>query len=109
MSRTGRLTMRSGMNGLMGVALAATALAAGAEPAPMPNLSPGMLPGTPSLDLRLRAEHADNDSAVQTEEAQATTLRARLGFTTVPWSGFDLRLEYEGVSALDKYDYNTTL
>jgi hypothetical protein len=65
--------------------------------------------GTPTLDLRLRTEHADNDSLVQTEESTASTARLRLGFTTGKWNDLDLGVEYEGVSAVDKHDYNSTL
>jgi hypothetical protein len=99
--------MRPGSSWLALAALVGTTLAAAAEPAPA--TPSAMLPGTPSLDLRLRTEHADNESATQLRDSTATTLRARLGFTTAQWNDFDLRLEYEGVSAVDKYDYNTTL
>jgi hypothetical protein len=68
-----------------------------------------LMGGTPSLDLRLRAEHVDNDSTVQTEESTASTARLRLGFTTGKWNALDLGVEYEGVSAVDKHDYNSTL
>jgi hypothetical protein len=68
-----------------------------------------LMGGTPSLDLRLRTEHADNESATQTLDSTATTVRTRLGFTTGKWNDFDLGVEYEGVSAVDKYEYNSTL
>jgi len=68
-----------------------------------------LMGGTPSLDFRMRTEHADNESAVQTQDSTATTVRARLGFTTGRWNDFDLGLEYESVSATDRYEYNSTL
>lgn len=67
-----------------------------------------LMGGTPSLDLRLRAEHADNDSATQLRDSTATTLRGRLGFTTGKWNDLDAAVEYEGVTAYDKLDYNNT-
>ena len=82
--------------------------AAGAAEGP-DMLSFALMGGTPSLDLRLRTEHADNESAVQVLDSTATTLRTRLGFTTGKWNDFDLGVEYEGVSAFDRYDYNSTL
>jgi hypothetical protein len=85
----------------------AFATAAGAVETP--DLLPfAVMGGTPTLDLRLRAEHADNESLAQTEDANATTLRARLGFTTGKWNDFDLGFEYEGVTAYDKLDYNNS-
>jgi hypothetical protein len=62
--------------------------------------------GKTKLDLRLRAEHVDNDSATQRRDANATTLRARLGFATAAWHGFEGGLEYEGITTFDKLDYN---
>jgi hypothetical protein len=88
------------------VALAAPAARAGDS---MDMLPFALMGGTPALDLRLRAEHVDNESPAQPRDATATTLRARLGFTTGKWNDFDLGLEYEGVTAYDKLDYNSTL
>ena len=68
-----------------------------------------LMGGTPGLDLRLRTEHVDNDSTTQVRDSTATTLRARLGFTTGKWNDLDASFEYEGVTALDKFDYNNTL
>ena len=81
-----------------------------AEAADPPDMLPfALMGGTPALDLRLRAEHADNESATQLRDSTATTLRARLGFTTGKWNDFDLGFEYEGVTAFDKLDYNSTV
>jgi hypothetical protein len=78
-----------------------------AQAADAPNTSPlALANGAPTLDLRLRAEHVDSESATQVRDATATTLRARLGFTTGTWRDFDASLEYEGVTAWDKLDYN---
>lgn len=89
--------------GLMAVSLALQAQ----EPADA--LGAALTGGKTALDLRLRWEHVDNDSAVQTRESTASTARLRLGYTTAPWQALDAGVEYEGVSAVDKHDYNTTL
>lgn len=92
---------------------AVTAVVALAAPAARAAESTDLLPfalmgGTPALDLRVRAEHADNESPAQLRDSTATTLRVRLGFTTGKWNDFDLGVEYEGVTAYDKLDYNST-
>lgn len=62
--------------------------------------------GTVSLDLRLRYEHATQDNAA--EDADAFTVRPRLGYLTGTWQGLDAFLEYEGVYALGgEADYNS--
>jgi hypothetical protein len=86
-------------------ALLAVSLGTAAAEPPTP-LDAALAGGKPSLDLRLRAEHVDNQSAVQVRDATAATLRARLGYATLPWHGFDAGIEYEGVAAWDKRDYN---
>lgn len=78
---------------------------AGATEPALP-LAEAVAAGKPALELRLRAEHVDNESAATLRDATATTLRARLGYTTGAWLGFAAGLEYEGVTALDKHDYN---
>jgi hypothetical protein len=63
-------------------------------------------PGTPILDMRLRAEFVDQDGLPNT--AQAVTLRTRLGYETPAWKGFKALVEGENVAALAE-DYNSTL
>jgi hypothetical protein len=88
-------------------ALALVLAAAQARAADGTDMLPfALMGGTPSLDLRLRAEHADNESTAQVLDSTATTLRGRLGFTTGKWNSFDAGVEYEGVTAYDKLDYN---
>jgi len=62
--------------------------------------------GTPNLDARLRYEAVEQDNAL--EEAQACTLRMRLGYTTEAWNDFDASAEYEGVFPIADDDYNST-
>src|SRR5687767_13168410 len=98
------------MNRMITAALALALLSPGAGAADSTDMLPfALMGGTPSLDFRLRTEHADNESAVQTQDSTATTVRARLGFTTGKWNDFDLGLEYESVSATDRDEYNSTL
>jgi hypothetical protein len=60
--------------------------------------------GSPSLDARLRYETVDQDNAL--DEADALTLRARLGYTTGAWMNANGFLELEHTSALVE-DYNS--
>jgi len=62
--------------------------------------------GTPKLDLRLRYENVDQDNALQ--DADAFTLRTRLGYETADFKGFSACVEMENVTALVD-DYNSTL
>ncbi len=57
------------------------------------------------VDARLRYESVDQ--AGFADEAQALTLRARLGYETPAWEGFKALIEAEGVAALSD-DYNST-
>ncbi len=62
--------------------------------------------GTPNFDGRLRYEHVEQDNPLA--DANALTLRARLGYTTEKWNGFDALLEYEGVFDFSEDAYNST-
>ena len=59
--------------------------------------------GTVHLNLRVRYEHADQDGR---ESANAATIRARLGYETMPLSGVSALVEFEGTETLEKSDYN---
>lgn len=54
--------------------------------------------GKPSLDTRLRYEKVEQDNAAR--DADALTLRARLGYQTGVWKDFDGFGEFEGVYAI---------
>lgn len=62
--------------------------------------------GTPNVDLRLRYENVDQDGV--DEQAEAFTGRARIGYTTGKWNGFDSQLEFEGVHNIGSEHYNDT-
>lgn len=71
---------------------------AGAEEA-----QPQKLELKPIADARLRYEFGDQDGK---EEANATTLRLRLGAETPVYNGFSGLIEFEGTRALDSDLYN---
>lgn len=88
-------------------ALAATAFCGLlSAPAHAASLGEAMLQGTPTLDLRLRYESVEQGNFAK--DAEATTLRGAVGYTTKPWQGFDARAELEGVIAANPDLYNST-
>lgn len=58
------------------------------------------------LDLRYRLESVDQDGF--TEDALASTLRARLGATSGSHAGFSLRADFEVIGTVGSDDYNST-
>jgi hypothetical protein len=94
--------------GRAAAALLMTALVGTATAADGPDMLPfAIMGGTPTLDLRMRAESVESDAAALTEDAEATTLRLRLGYTTGKWNDFDLGIEFEDISAADKTSYRS--
>lgn len=80
-----------------------------AQADPLENLPYAISGGTPNFDARLRYENVDQElPATITEDASATTLRARLGYTTGKWNGVDAQLEYEGLVVLGDDQFNST-
>jgi hypothetical protein len=61
--------------------------------------------GEPMLDLRLRHEHVRQDNALS--DANAATLRARLGYRTAQWHGLRGLLEFSGTADLSDGRYNS--
>jgi len=61
--------------------------------------------GTPKLDLRLRYETVDDSIH---EDADALTLRTRLGYQTGDFQSFSAYVEMENTTALFGDDYNST-
>lgn len=74
--------------------------------APLAELPTAIVAGTPGLALQLRYENVEQDSI--DEDADALTVRARLGYTTGRWNGLDAQLEYENVTALGAEHFNST-
>lgn len=60
----------------------------------------------PILDLRYRYEHVDQDNALNNANAQ--TLRTRLGVQSGKWYGLSALVEVDNVSRLGDAEYNNT-
>jgi hypothetical protein len=63
--------------------------------------------GKPVADLRLRYETVDQ--AGLANDADALTLRTRLGYGTGTWQGLSAAVAVENISALGAEDYNDTI
>ena len=61
-------------------------------------LTDAITKGTTNLDMRLRYETVDQDNTLK--QADALTLRTRLGYTTQSWNKFSAMAELENTSAL---------
>jgi len=92
-----------------------TSLSAMADPVAttnMPAPTPGtfeyaILNGTPVLDMRYRYEFVDQKGI--RNDANASTLRTRLGYTTGVYDDFKAGLEFENNSAVGSEEYNDTI
>ncbi|WP_374012404.1 alginate export family protein [Pseudoxanthomonas koreensis] len=78
-------------------------IASGASPLLLLVLVPSMAvaaadTGGPILDLRYRYEHAEQQGVAR--DAQAHTLRARVGYRTAAWHGWSALVEADGVARL---------
>jgi len=91
------------------VALGALFLAplAAAQPADPPgSLAAALGEGDIALQFRYRYESVEQDNAL--DDAGASTLRSRLGYTSLDWKGWQLQLEADAISAIGDEDYNST-
>jgi hypothetical protein len=70
-------------------------------------LAEALAGGRPWAELRYRYEHVDQASFAR--HANASTLRARVGYETGRFSGFALLLEAEAVAAVGVERYNSTV
>ena len=61
--------------------------------------------GKASLDVRYRYEYVTQDNALK--DANASTVRSRLGYATDPYYGVGALLEFENVSIVGPEDYNS--
>ena len=98
------MTMLHGVRTLAGVALAVAAPLAQAEG--LDSLQFALAGGAVNFDGRLRYEAVDQNNPLQ--NADAATIRARLGYTTRKWNYLDASAEYEGVTYVgdEQYDNN---
>ena len=83
---------------LLSVTLAGTSFAADAT-----NFAEAFTNGKINLNLRLRYEDVAQTGL---QDADALTLRTRLGFTTAPWLGWKAMLEAEDIRAADGDSYS---
>jgi hypothetical protein len=86
---------------LLSVALPASVVVLSAEPAA--DFTDAFTHGKFSLNARLRYESVDQTNL---RDADALTLRTRLGFTTAPWQGFKAMIEGENIVAADGDSYS---
>ncbi|WP_341303448.1 hypothetical protein [Pseudomonas sp. TMP25] len=89
---------------LLSLAIASTTLshAAFAEQA----LSNLFTQGKPTVDVRYRYEHVDQDNALNNANTQ--TVRTRIGYQTGKWYGLSALLEADNVSRIGDASYNNT-
>ncbi|HKY92064.1 MAG TPA: alginate export family protein [Nevskiaceae bacterium] len=73
---------------------------------PVADLPARLAAGTTNVSLQVRYENVDQDDL--DEEAEAATVRARLGYTTGRWNGLDAQLEYENVTVPGAEHFNST-
>jgi hypothetical protein len=69
------------------------------------SLGYALLHGTPTLDARYRYEHVDLEGT--SRNANASTLRSRLGYTTGLYNNFDARFEWQNIHTLGAEHYNS--
>ncbi|GIX21415.1 MAG: hypothetical protein KatS3mg121_0198 [Gammaproteobacteria bacterium] len=74
-----------------------------ALPAAAGGLSEALVGGTPSLDLRWRYENVSAPAA----DAEAATVRTRLGYRSGEWAGWSAFAEFEDVHEAGADDYTT--
>ncbi len=86
---------------LLTVALPASLAILSAEPAA--DFTDAFTRGKISLNARLRHESVEQTNL---RDAEALTLRTRLGFTTAPWRGFKAMVEAEHIVAADGDSYS---
>lgn len=88
-------------------ALGAALLAGSVPAAAADNFTGALIGGKPTADLRLRYESVDQANALK--DANAATLRLRLGYETGQYHGFGALVEAETVTALGGESYNSTV
>lgn len=90
--------------GLLSAALAPSSAVFAHEQA-APSFGDALAGGQANLDLRLRHEHVRQDNPLS--DAHATTLRARLGYSTASWHGLQSLVEFSGTGDLSDARYNS--
>ncbi len=75
------------------------------SPAQADKLAETLMQGKASLDLRYRYETVEEDNPL--EDATASTIRTRLGYSTAEYANFSAYIEMEDVHRLIEDDYST--
>ncbi|RME67935.1 MAG: hypothetical protein D6781_12115, partial [Verrucomicrobia bacterium] len=86
------------LGGTLHSAMAATDTAAGTDP-----VTDFFRDGKVNIDIRARYEGVDQTGV---RDADAVTLRTRIGYTTADFSGINASIEFEDIRALDGDAYN---
>lgn len=86
----------------LAMAIAAASIIA-VMPASAKTFTETLTSGKASANVRLRYEGVDDDAFA--DEAEALTIRTRLGYETAPFHGFTALVEFEDVHALHIDDY----
>jgi hypothetical protein len=89
----------------LAIALTVAAPAFAAEPA-TGTLLDAVRKGELKLQFRYRYENVDQDNAL--EEADASTLKSRISYTTQALAGWQAQVEVDDVSPIGDEDYNST-
>ncbi len=92
--------------GVVAVFLAPWQVFAADAPKSASSLEEALTRGTPTLDMRYRYESVDQSGLAN--NANASTLRTRLGYTTVPFEGFKAGIELENIFNVSAERYNNT-
>lgn len=88
---------------LAGASLTSGALRAADAPAPADSIGEAFAKGKVSLNVRARYEGVEQTGL---RDADAATVRTRLGFTTSALNGFKAMIEAENIAALDPNNYS---
>ncbi len=87
------------------VALCLTGLSLSLNSHAADTVTDALTDGKANLDIRLRYESVEQNNSL--DDASATTVRTRLGYTTGEYEGFSAFVEMENVSALGNELYNS--
>ena len=98
--------MRLLISSILGAATLGIATLAGPASAADPSATKA-LPGKVQLQFRLRTEAVEEDGFAS--DAQATTLRTRLTWSSPGWRGWKATAEFDDIRALDADAYNSTV
>ncbi|MBV1906023.1 MAG: alginate export family protein [Pseudomonadales bacterium] len=92
-------------NSALSIALCLTGLGLPMSSQATVTLEEALTSGNANMDIRLRYESVEQNNAL--EDASATTVRTRLGYTTGEYKNFKAFVEMESISALGDEDYNS--